>query len=160
MGGCRASQPKEQPIPQVEAAPVQPLPDSGFSLEWGPAVVPNSVRAGQPFPAAVLVTNAGDAAWQNPRVSEGRIPVAGAVRLGYRWWKASDHSKPYIDHALARGDLPGPLAPWGTSLLAVEVVAPAEPGQYELQLDLVQEMVTWFEPKGAPRLLVPVHVTP
>jgi hypothetical protein len=43
--------------------------------------------------------------------------------------------------------------------MAVEVVAPPEPGEYRLQLDLLQELVAWFEDKGAPRLLVPIRVT-
>jgi hypothetical protein len=107
----------------------------------------------------VLVTNAGDAVWPSPRLADGRILAAGAVRLGYRWWKASDHTKPYIDYPPTRADLPAPVAPWQTALLAVEVVAPSEAADYELQLDLVQEVVAWFETKGAPRLLVPVRVT-
>jgi hypothetical protein len=42
--------------------------------------------------------------------------------------------------------------------MAIEVNAPAEPGDYKLQLDLLQELVSWFEPHGAQKLLVPVKV--
>jgi hypothetical protein len=40
------------------------------------------------------------------------------------------------------------------------VVAPAAPGDYALQFDLVQENVAWFEDRGAHRFLVPVRVEP
>jgi hypothetical protein len=39
-----------------------------------------------------------------------------------------------------------------------EPTAPAEPGDYTLQLDLCQELVSWFDPKGGAKLLVPVKV--
>jgi hypothetical protein len=43
--------------------------------------------------------------------------------------------------------------------MAVEVVAPSEPGSYFLQLDLCQELFAWFETRGAARLVVPVTVS-
>jgi hypothetical protein len=42
--------------------------------------------------------------------------------------------------------------------MAIEVTAPPAAGEYQLQLDLCQELVSYFEPKGADRLLVPVTV--
>jgi len=51
-----------------------------------------------------------------------------------------------------------PLAPGASTALAVQVTAPAQPGDYQLQLDLCQELVSWFEAKGAVQLLAPVKV--
>jgi hypothetical protein len=57
-----------------------------------------------------------------------------------------------------RGDLPGPVPPGKTATLTVAVEAPPAPGSYLLQLDLVEELVVWFEYRGAAKLLVPVAV--
>jgi hypothetical protein len=63
-----------------------------------------------------------------------------------------------ISYGEARGDLLEPLQPGASTSLTVQVAAPAQPGDYKLQLDLCQELVTWFEPKGAAPLVVPVKV--
>ena len=42
----------------------------------------------------------------------------------------------------------------------MEIQVPASAGAYRLQIDLVQEFVTWFEGHGADRLMVPVIVEP
>ena len=52
----------------------------------------------------------------------------------------------------------GPVRPGKTAVMAIAVTAPTEPGNYKLQLDLVQENVSWFETRGAPVLMVPVVV--
>ena len=80
------------------------------------------------------------------------------MRLAYRWWKTSD-DKTAPSYTIDRGDFLRPVAPGDSAAITVAVTAPAEPGSYRLQLDLVQEMVAWFEDKGAPRLVIPVRVT-
>ena len=67
---------------------VTPLLDAGFKLEWGRPSVPAVVVSGETFAAAVIVKNAGTEVWLDPRSSGGT--GAGAVRLGYRWWKIGD----------------------------------------------------------------------
>jgi len=155
---CTGSEAKPEP-PGPGKPVAEPLRDSGFRPEWGIPAVPTRVGAGQRFPAAVLVTNGGDQTWLPARYSDGRVLAAGAVRLGYRWWKGSDHNTPYTEYA-GRGELNAPVGPWQTALVAVEVVAPDRPADYELQLDLVQELVAWFATRGAATLFVPVRVTP
>ena len=58
----------------------------------------------------------------------------------------------------ARADLRQPLRPGDSATLSIPVRAPKKPGEYQLQFDLVQELVSWFEEKGAPPLRVPVTV--
>lgn len=160
--GRRASEPPASPTPPgvaASAAPiVKPLLDAGFKIEWGRPSVPAVVVSGETFAAAVIVRNAGTEVWLDPRSSGGT--GAGAVRLGYRWWRLGDTRRPFQDYADARGELPGPLPPGNTAVLVVQVVAPSKPGKYNLQLDLVQELVSWFESKGASLLMVPVEVVP
>jgi hypothetical protein len=76
--------------------------------------------------------------------------------LSYRWLRA-DSDTPVSDYS-DRADLSAPLDPGQWTTLLIAVTPPQAPGDYRLQFDLVQELVSWFEAKGAPRLIVPVHV--
>jgi inositol phosphorylceramide mannosyltransferase catalytic subunit len=58
------------------------------------------------------------------------------VRLSYRWREDP------IDRE--RTPLPAPLAQGESAIMPVTVTAPAEPGRYGLQLDLVHEHVRWL----------------
>ena len=78
------------------------------------------------------------------------------MRLSSRWFKA-DSSIPHSDW-YGRSELPHPLPPQGVITLPLAVVAPAEPGDYKLQIDLVQELVAWFGGKGAVPLVIPIVV--
>jgi hypothetical protein len=42
--------------------------------------------------------------------------------------------------------------------LDLNVRTPVEPGNYILELDMVQEMVSWFKDKGSPTIKLPVQV--
>ena len=138
--------------------PMQPLADSGFVIGWGVPGVPANVTAGQRFAAAVLVENQSDQLWLDPQNADTARSGAGAVRLTYRWWKKGDDKTPAVNDQGARGDLTAPLPPGRAAVMAIEVTAPPAAGEYQLQLDLCQELVSYFEPKGADRLLVPVTV--
>jgi hypothetical protein len=50
----------------------------------------------------------------------------------------------------ARTPLAGPVAPGQTVMVNAQVTAPAQPGVYSVQLDLVQEGVTWFSGQSVP----------
>jgi hypothetical protein len=145
---------QERPTP----GPMQPLADSGFVIGWGVPGVPATVAPGQRFAAAVIVENQSDQLWLDPENADTTGTGPGAVRLVYRWWKKDDDKAPAIDYTGARGDLTDPLPPGRSVVMALDVTAPSAPGEYRLQLDLCQELVTFFEPKGADKLLVPVTV--
>jgi hypothetical protein len=49
-----------------------------------------------------------------------------------------------------RTQLAGPVAPGQTVLVNAQVQAPAQPGVYGIQIDLVQEGVTWFSGQSVP----------
>jgi hypothetical protein len=143
--------------PATQPQDVEPMPHTGHVIAWGTPGVPCQIKAGSIVPVSVIVTNGGDQVWRDVASSgTGR----GAVRLGARWWHASPAKAPLIDYTAARGDLSGPVSPGGSARLTVDVVAPTAPGSYMLQLDLVEELVVWFEYVGAAKLMVPVTVTP
>lgn len=136
----------------------KPMPDSGYRVQWGAPSVPCTLKAGVSVPVSVVAKNIGDQQWPDIATSDqgkGR----GAVRLAYRWWKTGDEKAPAIDYNLARGDLQAPLAPGKDAPLTVLVEAPPAAGSYVLQLELVAELVHWFQDQGAAKLLVPVTVS-
>jgi len=152
-------QAKGSPAAVAPDAPItQPLPDSGFKVEWGLPGIPAKIPAGKRFAVGVIVTNAGDQVWLDDKSSDPARPGAGAIRLAARWLK-TDKPGQDVPYPQLRGQLPGPLMPGGSTVMAVEVAAPTEPGTYFLQLDLCQELFAWFETRGAARLVVPVTVS-
>lgn len=155
---CAESQPEAAVQARPTPGPMQPLADSGFVVGWGVPGVPATVSAGQRFAAAVIVENQSDQLWLDPENADTTGTGHGAVRLVYRWWKKGDDKTPAVNDQGARGDLTAPLPPGRAVVMAIEVTAPPAPGEYQLQLDLVQEVVSYFEPKGADKLLVPVTV--
>lgn len=146
--------PEPTPEPVRTMTPMQP---TGFRVEWGMPGVPSPIKAGSAFAVGVAVKNSGDQLWVDPRHADSQLYASGAVRLAYRWW-GSDGKRPYRDYGAERGDLIAPIHPGQTAVLAVPVTAPSEPGSYKLQLELLQENVSFFENMGGSILLVPVTV--
>lgn len=59
------------------------------------------------------------------------------VRMSYRWVGRAGEGE--------RTAFPAPVAPGDTVIVPLTVTAPAEPGSFELEVDLVHEHVRWFE---------------
>lgn len=146
------------PACRNRAPRVQPLPPEAFRVEWGVPSVPPVLKAGETRDVTVTFRNASPAVWPDPRSTGGASAGSGvgAVRLAYRWWSA-DAPIPVVDYA-DRTDLSRPLRPGESATLAVKLAVPRTPGDYELQFDLCQELVAWFEPRRAKRLILPVRV--
>jgi hypothetical protein len=135
---------------------MRPLPDEAFRVEWTANKVPKVMRAGSSGTVSVTIKNLSQVPWLDPKSTGNEPPEAGAVRLAYRWVPASPGTP--ASYAPSRADLEAPLQPGQSATLSLLVTAPAVPGEYRLQFDLVQELVDWFERKDASRLLIPVHV--
>jgi hypothetical protein len=113
------------------------------------------MAAGDTAVARITITNLGRSPWPDLRsASPAKADGSFAVRLSSRWLYGG---RPVSDYAL-RADLPAPLDPFRTVTLRLPLRAPAAPGDYEVQFDLVEELVSWFGSRGAARLVVPVHV--
>ena len=156
LGGCSEPEPDVREGAESEPMPHDPpaMPPTGHRIEWGAAGVPCEMKPGAKVPVSVFVKNAGDQLW--PAASTTATGF-GAVRLGSRWWSPKDPTKPLVDYTY-RGDLGMSVPPGQTATMTVEVTAPTTPGSYLLQFDLVEELVVWFENKGAAKLMVPVTV--
>jgi hypothetical protein len=114
--------------------------------------LPRALLAGERRSLNVVVRNVGGATW--PAVGEegGRY----AVTLRGRWLRA-DGSTFKDDDGAAR--IPYDLEPGDTAGVTLQVVAPDSPGDYTLELDVVQEGVEWFGARGSKTLRTGVGVT-
>ncbi len=149
-GAPTAASPAPPPDAQKRSA------SASYSLQWVSNNVPPTMSRGATVPVQVSVKNTGDWAWPDPKTANPSDPSgAYSVRLGYDWKKARAGT-PQV--APARGDLATSIPPGGTATFTIDVTAPKEAGAYDLELDLVEELVTWFNAKGSSKLRVPVTV--
>lgn len=111
---------------------------------------PDSVAPGAALSIAVRVHNAGNAVWS----SGGMTPVC----LGYHVGLGTPNQADISTADLPRTDLPRTIPPGASVACAVDVMAPAAPGDYVLRIDLVHERVSWFRDRGFGTALVPVRV--
>lgn len=96
---------------------------------------PTPIGAGQSATVRARVTNAGAHTW----------PSRQLIRFGNHWLR-DDEPVTWDD---GRTDLPHDLAPGASAELELQVVAPQETGEYQLELDFVQEGVTWWAQVGS-----------
>ncbi|MDX3663972.1 class I SAM-dependent methyltransferase [Streptomyces sp. ID05-26A] len=108
--------------------------------------VPTPVGAGQAVTVRVRLTNLSAHTW-----SSGQL-----IRLGNHWLRG-DEAVTWDD---GRTDLPHDLAPGAAVELELDVVAPQETGEYDLELDVVQEGVTWWAAVGSTPVRTGVVVEP
>ena len=83
-------------------------------------------------------------------------PASAQLTVGDHW-RASDGRLVVLNDA--RAAIEPALDPGGECEVQLDVVAPGPPGDYELEIDLVQEMIAWFAERGSSTLKLPVTVT-
>ena len=147
--------PGASPSTANSADTVTALPDTAYRLEWGTVTAPPSMLTGEKALVSVTVKNTSPNVWPDPKMAGGTPPGTGAVRLSYRWWSPGS---PIASTYETRVDLRAPVGPGESATMAILVTAPPKSGAYKLQFDLVQELVSWFEEKGAPTKIIPVQV--
>jgi SAM-dependent methyltransferase len=123
-----------------------PLPDlahrASLELSTGlPLVV-----AGASASVSVRVRNDSQAAW----------PALPTLKLGNHWRSADGSRVVVLDDG--RTILPRRLEPGEETTVDLLVVAPAAPGTYVLELDMVEEGICWFADRGSPPFRARVHV--
>jgi 4-amino-4-deoxy-L-arabinose transferase-like glycosyltransferase len=123
-----------------------PLPDRAYRARWKLDEQPSEMPAGGSRLVRPEVMNRGPCRWPS------------SVHLGYHWW-ALDPGAPSVYDG-PRGYLPRPLLPGEWAAVPIELVAPAAPGRYRLEYDLVHESVEWFSNKGGSTASVSVRVKP
>jgi SAM-dependent methyltransferase len=112
--------------------------------------VPDVVSPGEEIAVPILVRNSSARTWSQPG--------AGPMAAGNHWLDASGSRMLHQDDG--RAPLPQSVRGGSECRLVLRMRAPAEPGRYLAEIDLVHEGVTWFEHKGSPTLRFPLEVRP
>lgn len=148
LSGCGGSETKPA---SPGAAPAQanqpaipkgaPLPDTAFKAAINAVNPPETMSAGQQATIQVKLKNNSDVNWPAIGDSDGKYQV----KLGNHW--LDQNNKPVVVDD-GRTPLPADIKPGAEIELPLVVNAPAKPGSYVLQIDIVQENVAWSEDKG------------
>jgi len=150
--GQSAQSQKTQAQPNAPAA----LPNTAFKAEISLVNPPAKLRAGQKETVRVKIKNASNEMWWargapvNTR-PDNRFYIA----TGDRWLKADGSLVTDMD---GRYGLGKDLRPGEETEVPLGITAPKDPGEYTLEVDLVQEQVAWFREKGSPTAKVKVTV--
>jgi 4-amino-4-deoxy-L-arabinose transferase-like glycosyltransferase len=128
-----------------------PLSAGAFRAEFRALDVPERVAAQGQAKIRVAVRNAGDAVW----LARERGVSPFQLSAGNHWLDASGRT---VTHDDGRGALPRNLPPGEEVEITFNVNAPRRPGDYLLEIDMLQEAVSWFTLKGSKTLRVPVKV--
>ena len=132
-------------------AEITSMPDAAYSASIDLAApAPSSVAAGSELALTFRVRNTSDHEWRQPQV--------GPLALGNHWLDAGG------ELMVAQDDGRAPLLQIVPPDLAwpvlVKMCAPAVPGRYVAEIDLVHEGITWFAHKGSQTLRLSIDVTP
>jgi hypothetical protein len=132
-----------------------PLPAGAFKASWVSNDIAPVLARGKTARVHVTVKNVSEFEWPDRR---GPTKTgSGAVRLSHRWLLPGT---PIIslEGFTPREELAAPVKPGESTTFTLDITAPASPGDYTLQFDLLQEFVAFFGDKGSPRLIIPVKV--
>jgi 4-amino-4-deoxy-L-arabinose transferase-like glycosyltransferase len=128
-----------------------PLPEADFRAELRAVDVPARVAAKARVKVRVAVRNAGHMIW--PARERGLSPFQ--LNAANHWLDAEGR---VVTNDDGRGALPRDLRPGEEVEVTFDVNAPPRPGGYILEIDMLQEGVSWFALKGSKTLRVPMRV--
>jgi hypothetical protein len=161
LGGCRGKQGAQGNAPSNMSVPVAgstpgPLPDAGRKAQITLPDPPTKLRAGEKSRVTVHIKNASDVFWW---ARGGEINTRADnwfyIAAGDRWLKPDGSLVTDMDGRYGIGK---DLKPGDETEVPLLVTAPKEPGDYILEVDLVQEQVGWFGDKGSPTARAKVSV--
>jgi hypothetical protein len=132
----------------VESKTPGPLPDRGFKAQITLPNPPTKLRAGQKETITVKAKNASDLFWwaRGGEIND-RADNKFYIAIGDRWL---DKDEKVLTDMDGRYGISKDLKPGEEVELPLLIRAPKEPGDYILEVDLVQEQVAWFSDKGSP----------
>jgi hypothetical protein len=129
-----------------------PLPEEAFrgtiDMPFSDSL---SMKPGERRSIHYVVTNRSHFMWPAKGSTEGEFQIT----LGNHWL---DESGKIIILDDGRSRLPYDLLPGKSVEILLNVAAPTQPGNYTLEVDLVQEGVAWFVQKGSKALRSVVRV--
>jgi hypothetical protein len=124
------------------------LPDNGFKAIITVAEPPAKLRSGQKQTIQVKVKNASDVLWYARGAAINTAPTNKFyLAVGNRWLAAADGK--LVTDMDGRFGVDRDLKPGEETEVPLAITAPNTPGEYTLEVDLVQEQVAWFHDKGS-----------
>lgn len=142
----------EPPRPSRMPAVTEPLPEwqvqGSYDAAYAAPAMPPDLPRGQEVTIDVTITNRSWRVWTSERTER-------PILISHHWL---DSARRAVDYDGLRTPLPRPLAPGDECVAAVRVRTPAAAGSYLLEIDLVEEGVSWFSAAGVPPLRVTVRV--
>jgi hypothetical protein len=106
-----------------------------------------TLRSHETASLPLTVTNTGLRTWQ----------ASGATSFALSYHIRNTDGTAVVANGL-RTRLPANVAPGASLTLAVQITAPAAPGVYTVEWDMVQETITWFTAKGGQPLRMRLSV--
>ncbi|HKR00655.1 MAG TPA: glycosyltransferase family 39 protein [Pyrinomonadaceae bacterium] len=131
--------------------PLEPMPDEGFRAELYSPALPMQLRVREQVTIPVRVKNVSEVIWLARERSAGQYHVS----LGNHWLNLRGEMVTGDD---GRSALRQDLQPGEEIELSLTINAPRRAGEYILEIDMLQEGVTWFAMKGSATLKLPVRV--
>ena len=129
-----------------------PLPDEAFKAQLdSPFSFPRSLKAGQRANLNVVVMNQSNHTWPSGSGADGQYRIA----VGNHWLNEKGTTVVLDD---ARSSLPYDLLSGQKAEVLLTINAPDNAGNYLLEVDVVQEKVSWFASKGSRTLRLNVAV--
>jgi hypothetical protein len=138
--------------PTTLSAQPAPLRAEALRAQLVSRELPTSLAAGGRQSFEVIVRNVGEGTWPAVPDASGRY----AVSLRARWLRADGVT---LNDEEAAARIPFDMEPGDTAGLKVEVSAPDAPGEYVLELFVVQEGVAPSAARGAETLRAAVKVS-
>ena len=152
LAGCKTYDVTHKPtIDSHVTQPDMSLPDNAYKAQLALAEPLSKLGPGQKQEIMVRVTNKSNALW----IVYGSEGLKYRVAVGNSWL---DNKGQLLTNMDGRHGLPENLKPGESVVVPLPITAPAKPGDYILQLDMVQELVTWFADKGSETLKINVKV--
>jgi hypothetical protein len=151
---CRVlarSDPYTTYVAEGEPRTYAPLGADGFRAELSATDPPARLRAREQATVRVIVKNISDAVW----LARERGASPFQLSAGNHWLDAAGET---VSNDDGRAPLLRDLRPGEETELRLVVNAPRRAGDYLLEIDMLQEGVSWFGLKGSKTLRVPVRV--
>ncbi|MBF0529415.1 MAG: hypothetical protein HQK55_09115 [Deltaproteobacteria bacterium] len=128
------------------------LPDNGFNADLVVEPPSGRIESSALFNLLVKITNLSSTAWPALGLDDGTYCIC----LSYHWLRLD--GRMFIFDGL-RTSLPYDMSPGAEILLDAVIKAPYMSGNYILEVDMLQEGVTWFGAKGSktPRTTITIE---
>gem|GEM_PF-468683 len=131
-------------------ATAAPLAEGSFRARINASKLPGALKAGRKLNVRVEITNLSDERWPAVGQPDGSFRVV----LGWRWLKTDGTDA----HVEGETRLPFDLDAGEFCAVETEIIAPGAPGDYTLELDMLQAGVARFGEKGSKPLRSAVRV--